>query len=67
MVVNAHGKEPERDGYKIRRATVEHAIPCFTSMDTAKAVLEVLTFMRERRLSYVLAVQDYVGGGDSLA
>jgi carbamoyl-phosphate synthase large subunit len=69
MVINTltHGKEPERDGYKIRRATVEHAIPCFTSMDTAKAVLEVLTFMRERRLSYVLAVQDYVGGGDSLA
>ncbi len=69
MVINTltHGKEPERDGYKIRRATVEHAIPCFTSMDTAKAVLEVLTFMRERRLSYVLAIQDYVGGGDSLA
>jgi carbamoyl-phosphate synthase large subunit len=69
MVINTltHGKEPERDGYKIRRATVEHAIPCFTSMDTAKAVLDVLTFMRERRLAYVLAVQDYVGGGDGLA
>ena len=69
MVINTltHGKEPERDGYKIRRATVEHAIPCFTSMDTAKAVFDVLTFMRERRLSYVLAIQDYVGGGDSLA
>jgi len=69
MVINTltHGKAPERDGYKIRRATVEHAIPCFTSMDTAKAVFDVLTFMRERRLSYVLAIQDYVGGGDSLA
>lgn len=69
MVINTltHGKAPERDGYKIRRATVEHAIPCFTSMDTAKAVFDVLTFMRERRLSYVLAVQDYVGGGDGLA
>ena len=69
MVINTltHGKAPERDGYKIRRATVEHAIPCFTSMDTAKAVFDVLTFMRERRLSYVLAVQDYVGGGDTLA
>jgi carbamoyl-phosphate synthase large subunit len=69
MVINTltHGKAPERDGYKIRRATVEHGIPCFTSMDTAKAVFDVLTFMRERRLSYVLAIQDYVGGGDSLA
>jgi len=69
MVINTltHGKAPERDGYKIRRATVEHAIPCFTSMDTANAVFDVLSFMRERRLSYVLAIQDYVGGGDSLA
>ena len=68
MVVNTltHGKEPQRDGYKIRRATVEHAIPCLTSMDTAKEVLSVLTFMRERRLVYVLALQDYVGGGDGL-
>ncbi|WP_346354940.1 carbamoyl-phosphate synthase large subunit [Azotosporobacter soli] len=69
MVVNTltQGKEPERDGFKIRRATVEHGIPCLTSMDTAKAVLKVLQFMRERRLVYVLALQDYVGGGDALA
>ena len=69
MVINTltQGKEPERDGFKIRRATVEHGIPCLTSMDTAKAVLKVLQFMRERRLVYVLALQDYVGGGDALA
>lgn len=68
MVINTltHGKEPERDGFKIRRATVEHAIPCLTSMDTAKEVLHVLNFMRERRLVYALALQDYVGGGDNL-
>lgn len=69
MVINTltQGKGPERDGFKIRRATVEHAIPCLTSMDTAWEVLRVLTFMRERRLVYALALQDYVGGGDSLA
>lgn len=69
MVVNTltQGREPQRDGYKIRRATVEHAIPCLTSMDTANEVLNVLTFVRERRLVYVLAMQDYVGGGDELA
>lgn len=67
MVVNTltQGRAPERDGYKIRRATVEHAIPCFTSMDTAREVLHVLKFMQERRLVYVLALQDYVGGGDA--
>ncbi|MEN6566334.1 MAG: carbamoyl-phosphate synthase large subunit [Veillonellales bacterium] len=69
MVVNTltHGREPQRDGYKIRRATVEHAIACLTSMDTVQEVLNVMTFVRERRLVYVLALQDYVGGGDDLA
>jgi carbamoyl-phosphate synthase large subunit len=57
----------ERDGFKIRRATVEHAIPCLTSMDTAKEIARVLNFMRERRLVYALALQDYIGGGDQLA
>lgn len=69
MVINTltQGKGSERDGFKIRRATVEHAIPCLTSMDTAWEVLRVLSFMRERRLVYALALQDYVGGGDGLA
>lgn len=69
MVVNTitHGKQQQSDGFKIRRATVEHAIPCLTSIDTAQEVLEVLGFMRERRLIYALALQDYVGGGDDLA
>ena len=30
-------------------------------------VLRVLSFMRERRLVYSLAIQDYVGGVDQLA
>jgi carbamoyl-phosphate synthase large subunit len=69
MVVNTHtpGKHSLRDGFKIRRATVEHAIPCLTSLDTAWEVLRMLSFMRDRRLVYSLAIQDYVGGGDELA
>ena len=55
------GKQPEADGFKIRRATVEHAIPCLTSLDTAKAVLDVLTVTRRRRLVYAMALQDYAG------
>lgn len=68
MVINTltHGKEPESDGFKIRRATVEHAIPCLTSIDTAAEVLHVLEVMRERRLVYVLALQDYVGCGGGI-
>ncbi|MDU2065388.1 MAG: carbamoyl-phosphate synthase large subunit [Sporomusaceae bacterium] len=66
LVINTltRGKEQERDGYKIRRATVENGIPCLTSLDTANSVLRVLTVMRERRLTYVLALQDYVEGRD---
>ena len=69
MVINTltQGKGSARDGFKIRRATVEHGIACLTSMDTAWEVLRVLSFMRERRLVYSLALQDYVGGGDELA
>lgn len=66
MVVNTFtkGKEIESDGFKIRRATVEHAIPCLTAIDTATSVLHVLKVMSSRRLNYALALQDYVEGRD---
>ena len=69
VVINTltQGKHSLKDGFKIRRATVEHGIACLTSLDTAWEVLRVLSFMRERRLVYSLAIQDYVGGGDDLA
>nr|WP_269140853.1 carbamoyl-phosphate synthase large subunit [Pectinatus frisingensis] len=69
MVINTltPGKTFAKDGFKIRRSTVEHGIACLTALDTAWQVLRVLSFMRERRLVYTLALQDYVGGGDDLA
>lgn len=69
MVINTMtpGKKSESDGFKIRRSTVEHGIACFTALDTAWQILRVLSFMKERRLVYTLALQDYVGGGDDLA
>jgi carbamoyl-phosphate synthase large subunit len=36
------GRVPLRDGFHIRRAAAEKRIPCFTSLDTARAVAEVL-------------------------
>jgi carbamoyl-phosphate synthase large subunit len=36
------GRIPLRDGFQIRRAAAEKRIPCFTSLDTAQAALEVL-------------------------
>ena len=47
-----------RDGYEIRRSAVEHRIPCFTSLDTARAAVDSLV----REDSYnVLPVSRYLG------
>ncbi len=35
-------RTPLRDGFEIRRAAVEKRIPCYTSLDTARAVAEAL-------------------------
>lgn len=37
-----HSKTKSQDGFYIRRASVEHGIPLFTSLDTANAILKVL-------------------------
>jgi len=44
LVINTptRGRQPERDGFKIRRRSVEMSIPCLTSLDTARAVLSCI-------------------------
>src|SRR5699024_4057769 len=39
------GKQPERDGFRIRRQTVENGMPFLTSLDTAHAMLRVIESM----------------------
>ncbi|MFX3674167.1 MAG: carbamoyl-phosphate synthase large subunit [Paenisporosarcina sp.] len=39
------GKQPESDGFRIRRESVENGIACFTSLDTAEAMLRVIESM----------------------
>ena len=60
MVINttSHGRESERDGFKIRRSTVEHAIACLTSLDTARELQRAMSAMRRRRVVSVVALQD---------
>jgi carbamoyl-phosphate synthase large subunit len=36
------GRGPLKDGFAIRRAAAEKRVPCFTSLDTIRAVVEVL-------------------------
>jgi len=42
------GRRPDRDGFKIRRKTVELSVPCLTSLDTAKAFLDSLTCAHDK-------------------
>ncbi|PAE26949.1 carbamoyl-phosphate synthase large subunit [Bacillus sp. 7894-2] len=39
------GKQPARDGFRIRRESVENGVPCLTSLDTAEAILQVIESM----------------------
>ncbi|MHB1980613.1 MAG: carbamoyl-phosphate synthase large subunit [Sulfobacillus sp.] len=59
LVVNTitRGHKPERDGFRIRRAAVEHGVACITSLDTVRAVLHALSWDRRPR---TLALQDYL-------
>lgn len=47
LIVNTltKGKQPERDGFRIRRDAVENGVPCLTSLDTADAILKVVESM----------------------
>ncbi|MCL6611235.1 MAG: carbamoyl-phosphate synthase large subunit [Peptococcaceae bacterium] len=61
LVINTltRGKAPERDGFQIRRAAVEYGVPCLTSLDTAWALLEVMTFIKEGEEFTLVPLQEY--------
>src|SRR3989454_131099 len=52
---------PLRDGYEIRRASVERRIPCLTSLDTARALVQALRAWRREHRSQVAPLGEYVG------
>lgn len=54
------GRVPLRDGFYIRRAAAERKVPCFTSMDTAKAAVEALA--NGNRQITVLPLNEYRQG-----
>jgi carbamoyl-phosphate synthase large subunit len=51
---------PLRDGYEIRRASVERRIPCLTSLDTARALVQALRAWRREHRYAVAVVSEYV-------
>lgn len=74
LVINTptRGKVPERNGFQMRRAAVEFRVPCLTSLDLARSVLDMV---RRRRAggsttprSLTEYLQEYTGQApDSLA
>ena len=55
LVINTPSKEAahKRDGFRIRRTTVEAGIPCLTSLDTANAFLRCVQHVENTNLSVV--------------
>ena len=53
------GKQPQRDGFRIRRTAVELGIPCFTSLDTLTAFLEAVRFLHSKRKPRLMSLTDY--------
>ncbi len=62
MVLNtiSYGSQIEQEGYDLRRIAVELAIPCLTSLDTAREVLRVMAEAAGENRN-VKAIQDYIG------
>ena len=48
-----------RDGYEIRRASVERRIPCLTSLDTARSLVQALRHVRHNPRWQVATLTEY--------
>ncbi len=61
LVINTttRGRQVDRDGFVIRRTAVEHGVPCLTSLDTARAVVTVLSSIKEGEEINVSALQEW--------
>ena len=60
LVINTptKGRQPQRDGFKIRRKAVEMSIPCLTSLDTARAVISCIKLANMERELDVINLSD---------
>jgi carbamoyl-phosphate synthase large subunit len=61
LVINTptRGKIPARRGFLLRRTAIEYNIPCFTSLDTTNAVLEILERIVNTRETEIYALDEY--------
>ncbi|MDP2744780.1 MAG: carbamoyl-phosphate synthase large subunit, partial [Dehalococcoidia bacterium] len=55
------GRIPLRDGFEIRRVATEKRVPCFTSLDTVRAVLQALS--NGKQDYNIKPMSEYLGHG----
>ncbi|MDD2421414.1 MAG: carbamoyl-phosphate synthase large subunit [Heliobacteriaceae bacterium] len=62
LIINTltKGKQPQRDGFRIRRAAVEHAVPCLTSLDTTRVILQTLRLRQQGEDFTLVPLQEYL-------
>ena len=60
LITISYGSQIEQEGYDLRGIAVELAIPCLTSLDTAREVLRVMAEAAGENRN-VEAIQDYIG------
>lgn len=64
LVINTftRGKKPMTDGFRIRRAAVEQNVPCFTSLDTALAMGNILEELKQGADCQIKSLQEHLYG-----
>lgn len=69
LLLNTMSKDKriEMEAAAIRKASVQHGIPCLTSLDTAKALLAALTWRREGESLECLTIDRYLTNGSEVA
>ncbi len=53
------GKLPKRDGFLLRRTSIEYNVPSITNLDTAEAVLDVVDYFTGEKTCGVLPLDNY--------
>lgn len=64
FVVNTltKGRQSYSDGFWIRRTAVEHGVPCLTSLDTVRVILQVIEKIKAGEYMEMIPLQQYLGG-----
>jgi len=68
LLINTISKDDRsgREGIRIRRASVEHSIPCLTSLDTARALLTALSSRKEGVRDSYKTIDEYLADGAAM-